>query len=65
MLLTLDDFCQKYFSDESRPTKRQIYYWVRRQYIPTRRIGSRIFVETDKLDTTTGFKYVDKILQGK
>lgn len=62
MLITLEEFAHQYFAADSQPTHRQLYYWCTRGYLPTKKIGRKIFVDTERL--TPGSPNVERILGG-
>ena len=62
MLMKLDEYRLKFFSDESRPHLNTIRNWVRAGKLPVEKRGRTIYVDTDKLESVTGNKLVDRVL---
>jgi len=63
-LITIKEYIEKYFSEESRPNKNSVWRWVRDGILPAQKLGKRYYIDTDVLDKKrrTGNRLADKIL---
>lgn len=52
MLITLKDYANRYFSDDSRPDYATVWRWVRQGHLPVRRLGKALYIDTSKLDAS-------------
>ena len=62
MLVTLQEYRERFFAPDSRPHMNTIRNWVRGGKLPTEKRGKRIYIQTDKLDQVTGNRLLDRIM---
>ena len=62
MLVSLQEYRERYFSPESRPHMNTIRNWVRGGKLPIEKRGRRIYIQTDRLEKVTGNPLLDRIL---
>ncbi len=62
-LITVNEYLEKYFSEESRPSKRTVWGWLRSGALPAEKFGKQYYLDTGMLKKRhTGNPLADKII---